>query len=192
MRKIEQVTYEQVLKKWDKGESIKILGIDTGIANIGWGIIEVSPNKAKIDSAGMITTTSDQNLAERLYEIGYELGEVIQTKNPTLMAYEELFFNKRFPNMMKTNLAVGVMIQIGWKYGLQPKNFRPQDAKYFIAESHNASKDEVAAAVAIHLGLLPNKLSDYPDHITDALAHALCYLGFLNHEKVKYKGKLSE
>lgn len=190
MNKIEQISYEKVFELWDKGESVKILGIDTGIANIGWGIIEATPSKTKIDSLGMITTNSEQNLAERLYEIGCELEEVILTKNPLLMAYEELFFNKRFPNMMKTNLAVGVMIQVGWKYGLQPKKFRPQDAKYFIAESHNASKEEVASAVAMHLGMLPKQLSKYPDHVTDALAHSLCYLGFLNQERLKYKGKL--
>ena len=189
---IEQITLEQVFEKWDRGETIRILGIDTGIANIGWAIINVKRNNAKIHSAGMITTSADQELAERLFEIGDKLEQVIEEEEPILMAYEELFFNKKHPNMMKTNLAVGVMIQVGWKYGLRPKKFRPQDAKYYIAERHNASKEEVASAVVLHLGMLPYKLSEYPDHVTDAFAHALCYLGYLNRERIKYKGKLKK
>ena len=168
-----QTSYDLVFERWAKNEPVRIIGVDTGLANIGWGIIDTVKTDARFVAAGVLTTDSSADMPERLHIVGKKLKDLINEYNPVLMAYEELFFNQR--NMMKLNLSVGVIIYIGWQNGLNPKKFRPQDAKYLIAGSGRANKDDLANAVALHLGLLPSLLKEIPDHATDALAHALCY-----------------
>jgi len=179
---ITQITIEDIRTCFKERKKLRVLGIDTGLANIGWAVLEFDSQKVKLISSGVITTESDKPMGERLYIIGQSVEEVIKTYGVHLMAYEELFFNST--NMMNTNLAVGVIIHIGWVYGLNPHKFRPQDAKYYVTRNNSASKEEVSNAVAIHLGMLPNQLKKIQsvDHATDAMAHGLCYIGFIKEQ----------
>jgi len=172
-----QEGYDALFSKWLEGGNIRILGIDTGLANLGWAVIEGGKQTSRLISSGVVTTSPRMVLAERLWCIEAALEEVISLGKPDMMAYEELFFNPKHPSMMKTNLSVGIVMCVGWRHGLSPKSFRPQDAKHLLTRSPAASKEDVARSVGLYLGVdLSNKVKD---HATDAMAHALCYFSFL-------------
>ena len=164
---------DALFSKWLEGGSVRILGIDTGLANLGWAVIEGGKQVSRLISSGVVTTTPRMALAERLWRIETALDEIISNNKPDLMAYEELFFNPKRPSMMKTNLSVGIVMCAGWKHGLSPRGFRPQDAKHLLTRSPAASKEDVARSVVLYLG--SDKQVKHGDHATDAMAHALCY-----------------
>jgi crossover junction endodeoxyribonuclease RuvC len=79
------------------------LGIDPGMAIMGYGVIESSGNKLRALDYGVVTTPSDMETPKRLLRIFNSVEELIEKYSPDAIAYEELFFNKN----VKTALVIG-------------------------------------------------------------------------------------
>lgn len=149
-----------------------ILGIDPGIAMVGYGVIQCIGNKYKPIEYGCITTDSKLDFPDRLKIVYDELTNIIDTYNPVEMAVEELFFNKNVRTAIKVGQARGVEILAGVNKGLDIYEYTPLQIKQGIVGYGRAEKHQVQEMVKMFLNL---KEIPKPDDAADALAVALCH-----------------
>ena len=109
---------------------MRILGIDPGTGICGFGVIEVTrQNRAKMITAGVITTPAHTALADRLLDIFDSLNEIIDETQPTVMSIEKLFFNQNITTGITVAEARGVAILVGKKRGLSVAEYTPLQIK---------------------------------------------------------------
>lgn len=149
-----------------------ILGIDPGIAMVGYGLIECIGNKLNVLDYGVIRTTSSQLFPDRIKIIYDSLLLIIDQYNPDDLAVEELFFNKNAKTAMKVGQARGVEILAGVNRGLKVYEYTPLQVKQGIVGYGRAEKHQVQEMVKILLNL---KEIPEPDDAADALAVAICH-----------------
>ena len=151
---------------------MRIIGIDPGLARVGYGIIEIENEKKILLDCGIIETRKDKNEEDRLYEIFKDLNELINHWNPNLAAVEKFFFYKSSTTISVVQ-ARGVIMMVLASKKIQVSEYSPAQIKLTIAGSGKASKKEVLNAVMNDLEL---KKAPKPDDSADALAIALTKL----------------
>lgn len=149
-----------------------ILGIDPGIAIVGYGVIEVRGNNYKAIEYGCITTDSKLLFPDRLKIVYDELINIINKYKPDDYAVEELFFNKNVKTAIKVGQARGVEILAAVNQGLPVFEYTPLQIKQAVVGYGRAEKHQVQEMVKLLLNLqeIPK-----PDDAADALAIALCH-----------------
>ena len=148
-----------------------ILGLDPGIADTGYGIINYDKGKLSCLTYGSIKTDSRKDLLERLEKLDFELEELIKKYKPSVVAVEELFFNKNTKTALIVGQARGALLLRIKKSALKFLEFTPGQVKQSVAAYGRASKDQVQKMVKIILNL---KELPKPDDAADALAVAIC------------------
>lgn len=152
--------------------SYTILGIDPGIADTGYGIIQKdeSGNLLCIDY-GSIKTMAKTGMPERLEIINKELNRIIKKYNPNLIAIEQLFFCNNAKTAIVVGQARGVAILTARQNKISVTEFTPLQVKQAVSAYGRASKMQVQKMVKIILNLeeIPK-----PDDAADALAIAIC------------------
>ena len=148
---------------------MRIIGIDPGLARVGYGIIEIENEKKILLDCGVIETDKDKKEEDRLYEIFKDLNELINYWNPNLAAVEKYFFY-RSSTTISVVQARGVIMMVLASKNINVSEYSPAQIKLNIAGSGKASKKEVLDAVMYDLEL--NK-PPKPDDSADALAIAL-------------------
>jgi crossover junction endodeoxyribonuclease RuvC len=150
-----------------------ILGLDPGLASLGFGAISISrqtrpPSVALIDF-GIIQTPAKTEMGSRLQTIYDDLHSLLDAIKPDLVAIEQLFFYK-MGNTIPVAQARGVILLVVTQHQIPWVEFTPAQIKQAVAGYGNAQKPEVQAAVARELALtkIPR-----PDDAADALAIAL-------------------
>lgn len=151
---------------------MRIIGIDPGTGILGFGVIDVIHGKAKLVTAGVITTPPHTPLEERLEEIFDGLTEIIAETNPEVMSIEKLFFAQNVTTAMSVSHARGVAMLTGRKAKLPIAEYTPLQIKQTLTGYGKADKKQVQEMVRIHLGL---KETPKPDDAADALATAITY-----------------
>lgn len=154
----------------------RILGLDPGLASVGFGAISVSihtrpPTVASIDF-GIIQTPARTEIGSRLKTIYDDLHGLIDEIQPDLVAIEQLFFYK-MGNTIPVAQARGVILLVVAQHQLPWVEFTPAQIKQAVTGYGNAQKPDVQAAVARELGM--DKIPR-PDDAADALAVALTAL----------------
>lgn len=149
-----------------------ILGIDPGIAIVGYSIVECSGNKFRAIDYGCITTKSNELFPDRIKTIYDRLLAIIDEYQPDDLAIEELFFNKNVKTAIKVGQARGVEILAGINRGLGIYEYTPLQIKQAVVGYGRADKRQVQEMVKILLNL---KEIPKPDDAADALAIALCH-----------------
>ena len=152
--------------------TMRILGIDPGIATTGFGIIEIINNKLHAVSYGAIITPPEDSLGKRLVTIESNLATIIKTHQPNVCAIEEVFFSKNVKTAMTVSHARGVMIFCIEKMTIPVFNYTPTAVKSAILGYGNAEKKQVQFMTKELLKL--NKIPK-PDDVADALAIAICH-----------------
>lgn len=168
-----------------------ILGIDPGLAKIGYGVLV----EGKLKTFGVIETSKDLDLAKRIRQINLEFKGLVQEHNPDLVCIEE-FFAPHGKNSMgvHTSKVIGAFLDTCAAYGLEYKLYSPNGMKSEIGgkeavarkrkgETASAKtkrqKQAVMDAVIEFIGHDPGfKISR--NHETDAVGHAI--MGYLNKE----------
>ncbi|MBQ8398309.1 MAG: crossover junction endodeoxyribonuclease RuvC [Clostridia bacterium] len=149
-----------------------ILGIDPGIAIVGWGVIEYSGNKFRTLGYGSIQTPKTDTTSRRLADIYAALGEIIDRYHPEQIAVEELFWNTNVTTGIRVAEARGVILLCAEQKGLRMQEYTPMQVKQAVVGYGKAEKKQVIAMVTMLLGLSkPPK----PDDTADALAIAVCH-----------------
>ena len=151
---------------------MRIIGIDPGLARVGYGIIEIENEKKILLDCGVIETCKDKKEEDRLYEIFKDLNELINRWNPSIAAVEKFFFY-RSSTTISVVQARGVIMMVLASKKIHVSEYSPAQIKLTIAGSGKASKKEVLDAVMYNLKL--NK-PPKPDDSADALAIALTKL----------------
>lgn len=161
---------------------MRILGIDPGLQNTGYGIIDVSGGNITVVEAGVIKTNSKNSLEERLVELGSELDNIIAQFRPDTMAVEELYSHYGHP---KTAIimghARGVIFYKASEAKLVVTPYASTKVKNALTGNGRASKKQMQLMVTSTLNL--NTVPEPPD-VADALAVALCHIQTLKHKKV--------
>ena len=151
---------------------MRIIGIDPGLARVGYGLIEVVKGKKILLDCGIIETSKEKKEIERLIEIHNDMNELIEKWNPDIAAVEKFFFYKSSNTINVVQARGVILLALGFK-GIQINEYAPAQIKLTITGSGKASKQEVLEAVMLDLDL------DYPpkpDDSADALAIALTKL----------------
>lgn len=149
-----------------------ILGVDPGIAIVGYSIVECKGNNFKAIDYGCVTTDSDMLFPDRLKLVYDRLTEIIEKYNPDDLAIEELFFNKNVKTAIKVGQARGVEILAAVNQGLKIYEYTPLQIKQAVTGYGRADKNQVQEMVKMLLNL---KEKPKPDDVADALAVAICH-----------------
>lgn len=155
--------------------SLRVLGIDPGLADVGFGVIDwrADLSKGKLVTQGLIQTRAGRPLAERLHEIYTQLTAVIEETHPDVTAVEELFFAKNVKTAMVVAHGRAACILATASRRVAVCEYTPLQIKQALTGHGRASKQQVQWMVRALLGLeeVPK-----PDHVADALAAALCHV----------------
>ena len=149
-----------------------ILGIDPGLAIVGWGVVEYKGTKFRTVDYGAITTPKEMNTQQRLKRIYDELADIIRKYRPEQVAIEELFFNTNTTTGIRVSEARGVILLICEQAHIGIFEYTPLQVKQAVVGYGRADNKQVITMVTMLLGLSePPK----PDDTADALAIAICH-----------------
>jgi crossover junction endodeoxyribonuclease RuvC len=151
---------------------MRILGIDPGLSNTGYGIIDHEANQSRLVAQGCIITKSSEATALRLKAIYDGLTNVIAETRPDAVALEKLFFSVNVRSAMAVGEGRGVAILATATANLPMAEYTPQEIKQAVSGSGKAGKDQVLRMVSVILAL---KESPATSHAADALAVAICH-----------------
>lgn len=152
-----------------------ILGIDPGIATVGFGVIRCEGNKQVFVRCGAITTPPHIHLSERLAQIYRDMTELIEMFKPDAIAVEELFFNTNITTGISVAHGRGVILLAGQNSGVPMFEYTPLQVKQAVAGYGRADKKQMMEMVRRLLNL---KEVAKPDDASDALAIAICHSRF--------------
>jgi crossover junction endodeoxyribonuclease RuvC len=149
-----------------------ILGIDPGLANTGWGIVEAQGSRLRCLAYGCVSTPAGDDLAQRLDAVHTSLISVIRKHSPEACAVEKLFFNVNVRTAFATGQARGVALLATAEARIPVGEYGPSEIKQAVVGHGGADKSQVQYMVKTILGL-PE--APRPDHAADALAVAICH-----------------
>ena len=151
---------------------MRILGIDPGIALVGYGVIDFDGNRLRCLEYGVIETLAHTPLAERLLIIDREMEQLIKEFHPGEVAFEELFFYSNKTTAIMVAQARGIEVLAAIKAGLSLYEYTPLQIKQAITGYGRANKLQIQRSVQALLRL--NELPK-PDDAADGLAVAICH-----------------
>ena len=149
-----------------------ILGIDPGVATIGFGLVRAERNRNQLLRYGVITTPPGIPLSNRLLQISNDMEELIRTFHPDEMAVEELFFTKNITTGIAVAHGRGVILLAAEKLGVPVFEYTPMQVKQAVVGYGKAEKRQVMLMTQrlLHMKEIPR-----PDDAADALALAICH-----------------
>lgn len=161
-----------------------ILGIDPGVADTGWAVLEQEPasGKVRLRASGVVRTSPPTPLAERLRDIHAELEGLLREHKPEALAIEEMFFLKRADTMRSTLQARGVILLAAAQAKTAVVEYNPRRVKSTLTGSGAAEKAQMQKMVQKTLGLAEPLR---PDDTADAAAIALCHLRSSRYKKLQ-------
>lgn len=149
-----------------------IIGVDPGLANTGYGIIDVQGQTLKPVTYGCITTPADMPFPERLLQIHDAFSEVLDHHKPELCAMESIFFAKNAKSAFQVGHARGASILTAALREIPVYEYTPIQIKKALTGVGRADKNQVQYMTRVILSL---KEIPKPDHAADALAVAICH-----------------
>lgn len=151
-----------------------ILGIDPGTIVMGYGLIAVSGQKARLIAMGVIHLDKLEDHYLRLKRIFDRVSGLVEEFAPDELAIEAPFFGKNVQSMLKLGRAQGVAMAAALKYGLPITEYVPMRIKQAITGYGTASKEQVAGMLQRYLKIPAEQMPKELD-ATDGLAAALCH-----------------
>lgn len=151
---------------------MRILGIDPGIAIVGFGLIESERGSVRMLQYGAVTTEAGLPLAIRLLQIENDMTALIAQLQPDEIAIEELFFSKNITTGIAVAHGRGVILCTAEKLGVPICEYTPMQVKQAVVGYGLAEKKQVMDMTRrlLHLKTVPK-----PDDAADALAIAICH-----------------
>ena len=150
---------------------MKLLGIDPGLRNAGWGIIESDGNRLTYVGDGVVKSDAALSLAERLVQLHDGLTQILEDFQPAEVAVEETFVNVNAASTLKLGQARGIALFVPSKFGLPVAEYSPNLVKKSLVGSGHAAKEQVQMMINT---LLPGCNFQSADS-ADALAIAICH-----------------
>ena len=158
-----------------------ILGIDPGLATLGYGVIEADNQKRRLIQFGTLTTPAGQPMPQRLRAIFQGMNQLMDIYRPDDVAFEELFFSKNITTGMAVSAARGVALVAVVQRTENLYEYTPMQIKQAVTGYGGADKHQVQQMVKM---LLNMKDIARPDDAADALAVALTHANSMNMKKL--------
>ncbi|SHH14359.1 crossover junction endodeoxyribonuclease RuvC [Tepidibacter thalassicus] len=158
-----------------------VLGIDPGIAILGYGIVEYKGNKFKVIDYGCVETSSKLTILQRLEKIYKGVDILIKKYKIDEVAIEELFFNKNVKTAITVAQARGVAMLACAHNNVATYEYTPLQVKQGVVGYGRAEKIQVQSMMKSLLNL---KKIPKPDDVADALAIAICHCHSNKFEKI--------
>lgn len=151
---------------------MRVLGIDPGIATIGFGVVETEHSRFRLLQCGVITTPAHTSLSSRLAQIYDDMGQLLELYKPDAVSVEELFFNTNITTGIAVAHGRGVILLACEKAGAAIYEYTPLQVKQAVVGYGRAEKAQVMDMVRriCNLSAAPK-----PDDAADAVALALCH-----------------
>ena len=149
-----------------------ILGIDPGIAIVGFGVIEHVSNRFRVIDYGAITSPAHTPTVDRLNKVYNDLNEIIEKHRPDAMSIEELFFNTNSKTAITVAEARGVLLLSAYRHNIEIAEYTPLQVKQAVTGYGRADKQQVQQMTKALLNL---EKVPKPDDTADALALAICH-----------------
>ena len=151
---------------------MRILGIDPGVAIVGFGVVDSEGGIQRMVQYGAINTPANSPLAARLVQIERDLTELLEQFKPDEVAIEELFFSKNITTGIAVAHARGVILATVEKAGVPIYEYTPMQVKQAVVGYGLAEKNQV---MDMTKRLLKLRAVPKPDDAADALAIAICH-----------------
>jgi len=149
---------------------MRVIGIDPGLRNLGWGVLEVSGNRLAHVANG-VCKSGTGDLADRLLTLHIQLSDVFKRFAPDTAAVEQTFVNKDGVATLKLGQARGIAMLVPAQFGLPVGEYAPNKVKKTVVGVGHADKTQIAHMVKVQL---PGVVLNGPD-AADALAIAICH-----------------
>ena len=130
---------------------MRILGIDPGVAIVGFGVVDSDKGKNRLVKCGVITTPAHTQLSSRLNSIYLDLMELIATFKPEAIAFEELFFNTNVKTAITVAHARGIVLLCAAQNGIPDFEYTPLQVKQALTGYGRADKAQMQNMVKIML-----------------------------------------
>ncbi|MBI4057620.1 MAG: crossover junction endodeoxyribonuclease RuvC [Elusimicrobia bacterium] len=162
---------------------MKVLGIDPGLAQTGWAVVEQGQDTQSftLRGAGLIKTTPGESLPQRLQRIQSTLTQVLKEHAPQSVAIEEIFFLKAAKSILGTSQARGVILVATTQSGVPLSEYNPRQVKIVLTGNGQAKKNQMQKMIQM---LLKLHSPPRPDDVADAMAIALCHLRSNRYKKL--------
>jgi crossover junction endodeoxyribonuclease RuvC len=147
-----------------------VLGIDPGTAALGYGIVESTGGRLRAVDHGVLSTSPDQALPERLLAVHGLVSSLLASHGPALLAVERLFFSRNAQTAFAVGQARGVVLLAAAERGVPVVEATPNEVKSAVAGYGAADKEQVQRMVQVVLGMAE---PPRPDDAADALAIAV-------------------
>ena len=152
-------------------EAIRIIGIDPGLRNTGWGVIDSLGNSLRFVASGTVKSDNKLDLASRLNQLYDGLESILHQFQPFEAAVENTFVNKDATATLKLGQARGIAMLAPARAGLRVGEYAPNAVKKAVIGVGHGDKKQIVMMVKM---LIP-KASFDSDHAADALAIAICH-----------------
>lgn len=151
---------------------MKILGIDPGMAIVGYSLIDFEDEKIRLVTSGSIQTAKGERESARLLEIFNDITTILDRYRPDVCAIEKLFFFRNRTTVMPVAHARGVILTVLEQFSVPIFEYTPMEVKQVLTGYGRADKKEVEHMVKLALDCetLP-KLDDTVDSIAIAICH---------------------
>ncbi|MBE7040161.1 MAG: crossover junction endodeoxyribonuclease RuvC [Ruminococcaceae bacterium] len=163
-----------------------IMGIDPGIAIVGYGVLEYKSNRFSVIDYGAVTTKAGEKLSDRLRDIYESINILIERFSPDAFAIEELFFNTNVKTAITVAHGRGVAMLAASSQNLPIFEYTPLQVKQAVSGYGRADKQQIQRMVK---SLLCLDSVPKPDDVADALAVAICHAHTAKYSRmIKDKG----
>ena len=160
---------------------VRIIGLDPGLRNTGWGIIESEGTRLIYVADGAVHSDADASLAERLVQIHVQVMAVLREFTPDEAAIEETFVNTDARATLKLGQARGVVMLAPASLKIPVAEYAPNQIKKSVVGAGHAEKQQVKHMVKLLLPKAQMKTADS----TDALAIAICHAHHRGSQRLK-------
>ena len=164
--------------------SMRVLGIDPGLRNMGWGVIEVDGSRMRHLGNG-VCTSEGKDLSLRLLSLHRQLSDILREFKPDTAAVEQTFVNKDGAGTLKLGQARGIALLVPAQAGLEVGEYAPNKVKKTVVGVGHAAKEQIQHMVKLQL---PGVVLNGPD-AADALAIAMCHAHYTRSTRVWAQAK---
>ena len=151
----------------------RVLGVDPGLNNTGFGILDYKGSKIKVVAYGLITPPSNESIPNRLEYLNSHMNDLIDKFKPMYMAIEDSFYSQNVKSAILLGQARGVLLLSAASRGIPSMVYAPRKIKQSVTGSGSSSKQQVKYMVEKILDI-EKKISSFD--ITDALAIGICHI----------------
>jgi len=153
-------------------QTTRILGLDPGLCNMGWGVVDWDGSRLSYVACGTISSNASTAMCARLAWLFDGLEAVVKEWSPAEAAVEETFVNGNARSALKLGQARGIALLVPARFGLEVAEYAPNSVKKTVTGTGHAEKAQIRAMIGYLLPKASPKTEDAADALAVAITHA--------------------